>query len=57
MQAFVDKILETITGSALWDTIAPIAGLVCVLVLFKLGYNIVKKNVNTATKPGGKAMK
>lgn len=57
MSAFIQKILETVTGDALWNTIAPIAGLVVVLILFKLGYNVLKKNVNSTTKTGGKAMK
>ena len=57
MQAFVNKILETLTTANLWETVLPIAGIVVVLLLFKLGYGVLKKNVNSATKVGGKAMK
>ena len=57
MGDFVTSIGTTITSAKLWTEIGPIAGVVGVLVLFKLGYNVLKKNVNNATKPTGKAMK
>lgn len=57
MGDFVTSLGEVITSAKLWAAIAPIAGVVGVLVLFKLGYNVLKKNVNNATKATGKAMK
>lgn len=57
MTDFVTKIGETLTSANLWSEVAPIAAIVAVLVLFKLGYGVLKKNVNNATKPTGKAMK
>lgn len=57
MSNFVTKIGETISSANLWTEVTPIAVVVGVLVLFKLGYNTLKKNVNNATRTGGKAMK
>lgn len=57
MQAFIDAIMENVSGSSLWTTIAPIGGLVAVLVLFKLGFKTTKKQVNNATNTGGQAIK
>lgn len=57
MGDFVTAIGTTITSAKLWSEVGPIAGVVGVLVLFKLGYNVLKKNVNNATKATGKAMK
>ena len=56
MQEFVSSIGSTLTSANLWAEVGPIAAIVAVLVLFKLGYNVLKKNVNNATKPNGKAM-
>lgn len=56
MQEFVTSIGSTLTSANLWSEVGPIAAIVGVLVLFKLGYNVLKKNVNNATKPNGKAM-
>lgn len=56
MQNFVTTISSSLTSANLWSEVAPIAAIVGVLVLFKLGYNVLKKNVNNATKPNGKAM-
>lgn len=57
MSEFVSSLGEVITDVKLWATVAPIAGVVGVLVIFKLGYRVLKDNVNNATKPKGKAMK
>lgn len=57
MADFVTEIAKSITSASLWSEVGPIAGVVGVLVLFKLGYNVLKKNVNNATKATGKAMK
>lgn len=57
MSEFVTSLGEVITSAKLWTEVGPIAGVVGVLVLFKLGYNVLKKNVNNATKATGKAMK
>lgn len=57
MSEFVTSLGEVITDVKLWSTVAPIAGVVGVLVIFKLGYRVLKDNVNNATKPKGKAMK
>lgn len=57
MSDFVTSLGSVITSKALWAEVGPIAGVVGVLVLFKLGYNVLKKNVNDATKATGKAMK
>lgn len=57
MSDFVTKLGEVITGPNLWNTVGPIAGVVGVLVIFKLGYRVLKDNINNATKPKGKAMK
>lgn len=57
MGDFVTQMADVVTSSALWAEIKPIAGVVGVLILFKLGYNVLKKNLNGATKPTGKAMK
>lgn len=56
MQNFVTTISSTLTSANLWTEVAPIAAIVGVLVLFKLGYSVLKKNVNNATKTSGKAM-
>ena len=56
MQNFVTTIGSSLTSATLWAEVAPIASIVAVLVLFKLGYGVLKKNVNSATKPNGKAM-
>lgn len=57
MGDFVTSLGTVITSAKLWSEVGPIAGVVGVLVLFKLGYNVLKKNVNNSTKPTGKAMK
>lgn len=57
MSEFVTALGEVITDVKLWAAVAPIAGVVGVLVIFKLGYRVLKDNVNNATKPKGKAMK
>lgn len=57
MGDFVTALGSVITSAKLWAEVGPIAGVVGVLVLFKLGYNVLKKNVNGATKATGKAMK
>lgn len=57
MSEFAEKILETLTTANLWSTVAPIAGIVAVLIIFKLGYRVLTKNVNSSTNPKGKAMK
>lgn len=57
MSGFVTSLGEVITDAKLWAAVAPIAGVVGVLVIFKLGYRVLKDNVNNATKPKGKAMK
>lgn len=57
MGDFVTALGEVITDVKLWATVAPVAGVVGVLVIFKLGYRVLKDNVNNATKPKGKAMK
>lgn len=57
MGDFVTSLGTVITSAKLWTEVGPIAGVVGVLVLFKLGYNVLKKNVNNATKATGKAMK
>ncbi len=57
MGDFVTSLGEVITSAKLWAEVGPIAGVVGVLVAFKLGYNVLKKNVNNATKATGKAMK
>lgn len=57
MGDFVTDMGTVVTSSALWAEIKPIAGVVGVLILFKLGYNVLKKNLNSSTKPTGKAMK
>lgn len=57
MGDFVTSLGTVITSAKLWTEVGPIAGVVGVLVLFKLGYNVLKKNVNNATKATGRAMK
>lgn len=57
MQAFIDSIMESVSGSNLWATVAPIGALVAVLVLFKLGFKTTKDQVNNATSTKGKAIK
>lgn len=57
MGDFVTEIAKSITSANLWTEVGPIAAVVGTLVLFKLGYNVLKKNVNNATKATGKAMK
>lgn len=57
MSEFVTALGQVITDVKLWASVAPIAGVVGVLVIFKLGYRVLKDNVNNATSPKGKAMK
>ena len=57
MGDFVTEIVGKLTIADLWSTVAPIAAIVATLVIFKLGYRVLKDNVNNATKPKGRAMK
>lgn len=39
-----------ISATALWGAVSPIAPLVIVLILVKLGYNVLRTSVNSTTR-------
>lgn len=50
MTAFMNTINEGITATSIWDSIAPVGGLIVVLTLVSLGVYVLNKNL----KAGGK---
>lgn len=57
MDGFITAITTTETGltaANIWAAITPIAPLVVVLVLVKLGYRMVKGSVESAVNPKSK---
>lgn len=52
MAAFITGLTgeSGITASSLWGAVAPIAPFVVVMVLFALGYYIIRKSVKGAAK-------
>lgn len=52
MTEFVTALSGTVTSSALWGELAPVATFIGVMILFAFGYHIVRKVVRKA--PTGK---
>lgn len=52
MAAFITALTgeNGITATALWGAVSPVAPLVVIMILFALGYTIVRKSVKGASK-------
>lgn len=52
MAAFITALTgeSGISAATLWGAVSPIAPLVIVLILVKLGYNVLRTSVNSTTR-------
>lgn len=48
MQQFVTDLTESITSTALWNTLTPVAGIVGIMILFALGVHFLRKAIKGA---------
>jgi len=50
MEAFITALMTSVTGSALWGALAPVAPFIGVGILFGLGYMVVRKSSRGISK-------
>lgn len=52
MAAFITALTgeSGLTAASLWSAVSPVAPLVIVLILVKLGYNVLRTSVNDTTR-------